>query len=93
MMDTSMKLARRQQLIKQLLAERRQQIDAVLTPALKDTLKRKQDIERKKSGDRIQEFSQQHLAQLNKVPHKRRIGISKTDSIKARTNFKPRTKI
>jgi hypothetical protein len=93
MRDTTMKPAQHIEQLKKLTRERRMQIEAVVTPAQKDSLKGLQVAAITRADNSSRKFEQQHEAQLNKVPHKTSPGISKTDSIHYNPNPKPRTKI
>jgi hypothetical protein len=91
--DSTMKPRMRSEKIQNLLAERQQQIDAVMTPGLKDTLKARMGDPESKMAQHLKIQTALQETRLNKVPHHTHMGISTRDSIRKNSNTKPKTKL
>jgi hypothetical protein len=71
MKNNTLNPAQKQAQLKRLLAQRRQQIDSLVTPAQKALLKQDQADILAKEDNRRRQVEQRHEQEINRVPHKR----------------------
>jgi hypothetical protein len=69
MKDNTMDAKERQQLLKQLLDQRRQVVAAILTPVQKEQLKQSMPVDSVKAQARRDAIILRHQQQLNRTPH------------------------
>jgi len=88
MKDDKRKPGDKQRQLQRLVAQRRHQIDSVLTPDQKKTLlSGNEDFKQKEEAHR-QEVMKKHEAEMNRIPHTRTLKPIQTDTTrkKAKTN-------
>lgn len=82
MNDSTLKPEAKRERLKKLMEDRRQKMNAAMSPAEKDKLKQYQMNRLKKEAERQASLEQQHEAEMNRISHKRILKPTKGDTIK-----------